>query len=156
MHQFTDVIANPPASIAEWDRIIRAEHSLHMRWPCRLRAMYRQYKAKAIVIEAKYQSHVDHPGYYKKLYMDNGMTSSEADAEVIVATAQHDHKRKRLNCFVRCCKVEHEIRLLLIKQGRHPKDSEGPPERNKEQEAELPFEEDIITSIDFSIKRNPI
>ena len=43
---FTDVIKNPPADLAAWDRINRKEHNLHLKWPKRVRQMYRMPEEK--------------------------------------------------------------------------------------------------------------
>ena len=150
---FTDVIASPPASLAEWDLIIKTEHNLHHKWPRRIRQMYRMHKRKSVQAEKEHQSHVDHPGYYMKLLMDNGLTRREANAEVVVETEYWNNKRKHLRSIVKCCRVELEIRDLLIADGRHPVE---PDENDTLDEKELSVETKTITSIDLSITRSPI
>jgi len=105
---FTDVIKDPPTTPAEWDRINRREHYLHLKSPDVIQQMYQMHKEKAVRIDKEYQSHVDHPGYYRKKYMDNGMTLGDANAQVIVAKDYFNEKRKRLKSIVECCSVEYE------------------------------------------------
>jgi len=149
---FTDVISNPPATPAEWDRINRREHYLHLKWPKRILQMHRTHKKKAILVEEDYQSHVDHPGYYRKIYMDGGLSLSEANSQILVDTSALDTMRKRLKSIVKCCRVEYEIRQLLIAGSRHPVE---PDEPDTVDETDLPVEVKTIVSIDSSIVRNP-
>jgi len=150
--RFTDVIANPPASLAEWDLINRKEHNLHHKWPRRIRQMYRMHNEKAVRIEKDYQDHVKFPDAFVLPLVDSGLSRAEAQAAVVAETAQLDNKRKHLEAIVKCCRVELEIRDLLIADRRHPVE---PDEVDTIDEKELPVETKTITRVDLSIKRDP-
>ena len=104
---FTDVIANPPTTPAEWSKIIRREHYLHLKSPKVIQQMYQSHKAKAVRIEVEYKSHVDYPGYYLKIFTDKGMTLGDANARLIVDTDRLNEKVKLLKSCVKCCEVEY-------------------------------------------------
>jgi len=150
---FTDVIASPPADLAAWDLINRTEHNLHLKWPKRVRQMHRMHEAKAVVIEKRYQDHVNFPDAFVLPLVDSGSSRAEAEAQVTEDTARLDSKRKHLKAIVKCCRVELEIRDLLIADSRHPVE---PVELDTRNEKELSDETKTITSIDSSIVRNPI
>jgi len=150
---FTDVIANPPASLAEWDRINRREHNLHLKWPQRLRQMYRMHQAKALRVDEDRQDHIDFPGFFLMPLVKSGLTLAAAQAEVAADLVRLEEKTKHLFAIVKCCRVELEIRDLLIADSRHPEEKF---EFDTWLEFEIPIETKTITSIDLSIVRNPI
>ena len=150
---FTDVIANPPANLAEWDRINRKEHNLHLKWPKRVRQMHRMHEEKSVRVEEDYQDHLNFPDAFVMPLVKKGLSLAKAQADVVEDTARLDNKRKHLKAIVKCCRVELEIRDLLIADGRHP---EEPKESDTRNEKELSVETKTITSIDLSITRDPI
>lgn len=149
---FTDVIANPPATLAEWDRINRREHNLHLKWPKRLRQMYRMHQEKALQVDEDRQDHIDFPGFFLQPLVKSGMTLAAAQAQVAADLVHLEEKTKHLFAIVKCCRVELEIRDLLIADGRHPVE---PDEFDTIDEKELSVETKTITSIDLSIVRSP-
>jgi len=149
----TDVIASPPADLAAWDLINRTEHNLHLKWPKRVRQMHRLHEAKALRVEKDYQDHVNFPDFFVKPLVDSGLSLAEAQAQVTVGTARLDDKRKHLKTIVKCCRVEDEIRTLLIADSRHPLE---PDEFDTFDEKKLSVETKTINSIDLSITRDPI
>lgn len=150
---FTDVIANPPANVAAWDLINRTEHNLHLKWPRRVRQMHRLHDAKAVRVEKDYQDHVNFPDAFVLPLVDSGLSLLEAQAQVTADTVRLDNKRKHLKSIVKCCRVEIEIRDLLVADSRHPVE---PDEFDTVNEKKLSVETKTITSIDLSITRDPI
>ena len=149
---FTDVIANPPKDLAAWDLINRKEHNLHLKWPRRLRQMHRMHEEKAVRVEEDYQDHLNFPDAFVLPYVKSGMSVADAMLQVIEDTAHLNNKRKHLKAVVKCCRVEDEIRILLIADSRHPVE---PKESDTKDEKELSVETKTITSIDLSITRSP-
>jgi len=149
---FTDVIASPPANLAAWDLINRTEHNLHLKWPKRVRQMHRMHEEKAVRIEKDYQDHFRFPDAFVLPLVDGGLSIAEAQAQVTENTARLDDKRKHLKAIVKCCRVEDEIRTLLIADSRHPVE---PDEFDTINEKELSVETKTINSIDLSITRSP-
>ncbi len=150
---FTDVIANPPKDLAAWDLINRSEHNLHLKWPRRLRQMHRMHEEKAVRVNQDRLDHIDFPDAFVMPLVKSGMTRAEAQAEVTADTIRLTEKTKHLRSIVKCCRVEIEIRDLLIADGKHPVE---PDEFDTVNEKALPVETKTITSIDLSITRNPI
>jgi len=150
---FTDVIANPPADLAAWDLINRTEHNLHLKWPKRIRQMHRMHEAKAVRVEKLYQDHVNFPDAFVLPLVNEGLSLADAQAEVTANTTRLDDKRKHLKAIVKCCRVEDEIRTLLIADSRHPVE---PKEFDTAKEKELSVETKTIIVIDLSITRSPI
>jgi len=149
---FTDVIANPPADLAAWDLINRTEHNLHLKWPKRVRQMYRLHESKALRVDEDRQDHIDFPGFFLQPLVKSGLTLADAQVRVAADLVRLEEKTKHLFAIVKCCRVELEIRDLLIADSRHPVE---PEEFDTVNEKDLSVETKTITSIDLSITRDP-
>ena len=150
---FTDVIKNPPSDAGGWDVINRAEHNLHHKWPSVVRQMHRMHDEKHARIDKLRQEHVDFPGYFAKQYVDQGLSRAEADVEVAADLVHLTTKTAHLASIVACCRVEDEIRNLLIADSRHPPE---PTDLKTKDEPALSIETKTVTAIDGSITRDPI
>lgn len=149
---FRDVIADPPANLAEWETAIFQDHGLQTRWPKVLRRMYRAHKRKIPPITDQIQDMVDYPDIYIKPYVESGMTRIEAKAAALADLGKLRTKKKRMITIVKCCRVELEIRALLIAAGRHPVE----PDDGKPLEPAIPVEAKTITAIDPTTSRSPV
>lgn len=150
---FTDVIANPPANLAEWDALLKGEYGLHVKYRKRLRQMFRMHKKKLEKVNQIRLDHVNHPGYYEKGYMDGGMSRVEAQAAVSDDTLALNQKVKHLIAILKCLRAEHEIRDLLEADGRYVVE---PDETDIPDDTTLEPDTAVITAIDGTITRSPI
>lgn len=148
---FRNVIASPPANLAEWETAIKEDHGLHTRWPKVLRRMYRAHKSKIQPVADTIVDMISYPDIYIKPYVQSGMTRAEA---VIAKNADLEGmriKRKRLWSIIKCCRVELEIRALLKTAGKHPTE----PDDGLDAEADIPSETKTITAIEAGTSRSP-
>ncbi len=149
---FRDVIADPPANLAEWETAIKQDHGLHTLWPKVLRRMFNAHKRKIQPVTEQIQDMSDYPDIYIKPYVKGGMTKTEAIAAVSADVQRLRTKRKRLRAFLKCCRVELEIRGLLKAVGRHPVE----PDDGLDAEPDIDPDTAIITAIDLTTERSPI
>lgn len=150
---FRDVIANPPTNLTEWNRVLIKDYGLHVKFRKRLRQMFRMHKRKRAEVAKIHKDHIDFPDYYVKQHVDNGMSLTDAQAQVVSDRNALLQKRKHITSILKCLRAEHEIRELLIADGRYITE---PNEDDIEDDATLEPDTPIITSINLSITRNPI
>ncbi len=89
---FRDVITNPPASLAEWEKTIVKDHGLHIRKLKVLKEMSTAHNKKSKRIEAQIKEMENDRDNYSKNQLDG-----------IVAMK---NKVRKLKSIVECCDVE--------------------------------------------------
>ena len=151
MIPFRDVIADPPANLAEWEAAIKNDHGLHTRWPKVLRRMYRAHQRKIAPIAEQIRDMVDYPDIYIKPFVESGMTRLEAQTAAQADLAGLRTKHRRMVTIVKCCRVELEIRDLLKAAGK----GKVEPNDGKDPEPDIPVETKTITAIGTKTSRSP-
>jgi len=149
---FRDVIADPPANLAEWEVAIKEDHGLDIRKPKVLRRMYRAHEIKIQPIIDQIRDMVDYADIYIKPYVVNGMTKPEARMAVLSDLTELRSKLRQMRSIVQCCRVELEIRALLKAAGRHPIE----PDDGKIAEPDIPVRTKTITAIEPGTTRSPV
>lgn len=107
--------------INEWDALIK-QAGLHIKWPEQIAHCHymTQQKLETKLLKTE-QDYINYPGYYAKLYVDQGMTPEEAEAKVAEDAANASRRVKRAQNILALCEKEYAIRAALEERGEHPK-----------------------------------
>lgn len=110
MKPFRDVITDPPATLAEWDSVIRSEHHLQNYTDAQVSGMEISHSAKVARAEKELQDLVNFPGAFLLELSNKGIIGDEATAELNAQTAKWTWKRDKLKTVAEVCKKEIELR----------------------------------------------